>query len=462
MKRVFIFLLITLQPIFSQNIVTDTIVHEVERKETLFSISQKYKININDILELNPKLRNSRLKRKSKILIPVIESIQQKTLVEKDSLPTEDDLLRLDSIFVKKRKRDNQLNLSVLLPFRSNTVNYDSIEEVESLFEDRNLYTITLDFYSGILYAIEDLRELNVSINLNVFDTENSINKINEISSENSVKDSDVIIGPLIPRNFEIFSNIELLESIPKVFPLSTIPIKIIKGVIQSVTPKNLLRERMINYLDKNLDREENIVIIADSLNNEIESKLSEIFPNSIKIKPEFEGYILPELLDSLLVDSLPNKVIVESEIFTLISSVVSQLNSQITSERDVKLYTTYRGNQYDDPSINIKDLGNLAFTYTSISKKINNDSISKFESRYLNLFGSLPNKDVIRGYDVTKDILLRALIDKNLNRTTKYDEQSYTESKFLYKKDTLGGLFNSSMFILRHREYDIEEIIDQ
>ena len=462
MKRVFIFLLITLQPIFSQNIVTDTIVHEVERKETLFSISQKYNININDILELNPQLRDSRLKRKSKILIPIIQSIQEKVLVEKDSLPSEEDLLSLDSIFVKKRKRDNQLNLSVLLPFRSNTVNYDSIEEVESLFEDRNLYTITLDLYSGILYAIEDLREFDVSINLNVFDTENSINKINEISSENSVKDSDVIIGPLTPRNFEKFSNIELLESIPKVFPLSTIPIKIIKGVIQSVTPKNLLRERMINYLDKNLDREENIVIIADSLNNEIESKLSEIFPNSIKIKPEFEGYILPELLDSLLVDSLPNKVIVESEIFTLISSVVSQLNSQITSERDVKLYTTYRGNQYDDPSINIKDLGNLAFTYTSISKKINNDSISKFESRYLNLFGSLPNKDVIRGYDVTKDILLRVLIDKNLNRTTKYDEQSYTESKFLYKKDTLGGLFNSSMFILRHREYDIEEIINQ
>ena len=462
MKRVFIFLLITLQPIFSQNIVTDTIVHEVERKETLFSISQKYKINIDDILELNPQLRNSRLKRKSKILIPVIESTQEKTLVEKDSLTNEDDSLRLDSIFVKKRKRDNQLNLSVLLPFRSNTVNYDSIEEVESLFEDRNLYTITLDFYSGILYAIEDLRELNVSINLNVFDTENSINKINEISSENLVKDSDVIIGPLIPRNFETFSNIEILESIPKVFPLSTIPIKIIKGVIQSVTSKKLLRERMINYLDKNLNRDENIVIIADSLNIEIDSKLSDIFPNSIKIKPEFEGYILPELLDSLLVDSLPNKVIVESEIFTLISSVVSQLNSQITSERDVKLYTTYRGNQYDDPSINIKDLGNLAFTYTSISKKINNDSISKFESRYLNLFGSLPNKDVIRGYDVTKDILLRALIDKNLNRTTKYDEQSYTESKFLYKKDTLGGLFNSSMFILRHREYDIEEIIDQ
>ena len=179
----------------------------------------------------------------------------------------------------------------------------------------------------------------------------------------------------------------------------------------------------MLSYLDKNIDREENIVIIADSLNHEIENKLINIFPNSIKIKPEFEGYILPELLDSLLVDSLPNKVIIESEIFTLISSVVSQLNSQITSDRDVRLYTTYRGNQFDDPSINIKDLGNLGFTYSTISRKKNNDSISKFESRYINLFGSFPNKDVKRGYDVTRDILLRVLIDNNLNKTVKYDE---------------------------------------
>ena len=390
-----------------------------------------------------------------------MESIQEIKLANKDSLIIEDSLLRLDSVYLKKRKKNSQLNISVLLPFRSKTVNYDSIQEVESLFEDRNLYTITLDFYSGILYAIEDLKELDISINLNVFDTENSLNKIIKISSDNSVINSDVIIGPIIPKNFEVFSNINLIKSIPKVFPLSTIPIRLISGVIQSVTPKKLLREKMINYLDQNIDRQENIVIIADSLNSEIELRLSEIFPESIKIKPEFEGYILPELLDSLLVDSIPNKVIVESEIFTLISSVVSQLNAQITSERDVRLYTTYRGNQYDDSSINIKDLGNLGFTYTSISKKIDNDSVSRFESSYINLSGSLPNKDVIRGYDVAKDIILRVLIDKNLNKTVKYDEQSYIESKFLYEKDTLGGLYNSSMFILRHREYGIEEIID-
>jgi len=449
------------QTIFSQNIVSDTIFHEVDRKETLFSISQKYNVSVNDILELNPKLKNSRLRRRATILIPVFNSNQDVIKIEKDSTEISYNISKLDSIYSKKRKKNNQLNVSVLLPFRSATINYDSINEVESLFEDRNLYTIALDFYSGILFAVEDLKKLDIVVELNVFDTENSINKLLEISDNKKIINSDLIIGPLIPRNFETLSNLEFLESIPKVFPLSTIPVKIIKGVVQAVTPRILLRERMLDYLDKKIDREENIVIIADSLNEDIEDKLTKTFPNSIKIKPEFEGYILPELLDSLLVDSLPNKVIIESEIFTLISSVISQLNSQITSERNVRLYTTYRGNQYDDPSINIKDLGNLKFTYTSISKKINNDSISKFESNYINSFGSFPNKDIIRGYDVTKDILLRVLIDNNLNKTVKYDEQEYTESKFLYKIDSLGGLYNSSIYILKHKDYDLEEIID-
>lgn len=450
------------QTIFSQNIVSDTIFHEVKRKETLFSISQKYDVSVNDILEFNPKLRDSRLRRRSTILIPVFNSVKEAVTVNKDSIETSYNISKLDSIYFKKRRKNNQLNVSVLLPFRSATVNYDSIKEVESLFEDRNLYTIALDFYSGILYAVEDLKKLNISVKLNVFDTENSVNKILEISNNTEIINSDLVIGPLIPRNFETLSNLEFLESIPKVFPLSTIPIKIIKGVVLAVTPRNLLRETMLDYLDKKIDRDENIVIIADSLNEEIDNRLTKIFPNSIKIKPEFEGYILPELLDSLLVDSLPNKVIIESEIFTLISSVISQLNSQITSERDVRLYTTYRGNQYDDPSINVKDLGNLGFTYTSISKKINNDSISQFESNYINLFGSFPNKDVIRGYDVAKDIILRVLIDNNLNKTVKYDEQLYTESKFSYKIDSLGGLYNSAIYILKHKDYDIEEIIDQ
>ena len=465
MRASLIILLFSTYSIFSQNILTDTVFHKVERKETLFSISEKYKIKINDLLNLNPQLRESKLRRNSTILIPVYKIQELEVIVNEDIKNTEQDemveleITSLDSIYIQKKKRNNKLNISVLLPFRSSNLNFNSIKEVESMLVDRNLYTIALDLYSGILHAINDLKKMGISINLNVFDTDNSLNKILEISNSEKIRNSDLIIGPLLPRNFETFSAIDFLEGIPKVFPLSNIPIKILKGVIQTVTPRNLLREKMIEYLDINIDRDENIVIIADSLNLDIKNKLTSIFPNSIKIKPEFEGYVLPELLDSLLVDSLPNKVIVESEIFTLVSSIVSQLNSQITPERDVRLYTTYKGNQYDDPSIDIKNLGDLRFTYPSISKKIRSDSVTDFKENYKDLFGSLPNSDVVRGYDITKDIVLRILLDNNINKTVKYGEQSYNESKFLYKKDTLGGLFNSSIYILKHFDYDIEEI---
>ena len=142
------------QTIHSQNIVSDTILHDVERKETLFSISKRYGINVNDILKLNPNLRDSRLRRRSTILIPIFKSNKDNSLIIKDSIEGSVNVSsKLDSLYIKKRKKNNQLNVSVLLPFRSATLNYDSIQEVESLFEDRNLYTIALDFYSGIYFT---------------------------------------------------------------------------------------------------------------------------------------------------------------------------------------------------------------------------------------------------------------------------------------------------------------------
>ena len=56
---ILIIFLLSSSSIFSQNIVTDTIFHNVERKETLFSISQKYKITINDLLSSGLKLNKS-------------------------------------------------------------------------------------------------------------------------------------------------------------------------------------------------------------------------------------------------------------------------------------------------------------------------------------------------------------------------------------------------------------------
>ena len=465
MKKSILMFFISLSFCFSQGQITDTIFHRVKKNETLYSISNQYSVDISDIISLNPDLKDNRLKRRSRIMIPVFSEVISADIVISDSLNinTEiNEILDLKTMVLESKNLNNNLTLSLLLPFNTSSIELDSIDKVEQLFKTRNLYTISLDFYSGVLYALNELQKTGVNVKLDVYDTENSFLKIESIVKDVAANKSDAIIGPIIPDNFDFISKLEVISKIPRVFPLSTNPVNMLSGVIQAVTPKRFLRNKMIEYLKNNLSPEDNIVIVADSLNRDIEGDLKNIFPNSITLRPESEGgYILPELVDSLLVDSLPNKVIVETEIFTFISSIISQMNSQISNERKVQLFTTYRGNIYDDPNIYIKDLGNLNFTYSSMTKPTTIDTLNSFTSGYIDLFGNFPNKDVIKAFDITTDILLRLALHKKLDKSFKYGDQKYIQNRYNYVKDSLGGYINNGFYILRHSEYNIDEIIN-
>ena len=465
MKKSILMFFISLSFCFSQGQITDTIFHRVKKNETLYSISNQYSVDISDIISLNPDLKDNRLKRRSRIMIPVFSEVISADIVISDSLNinTEiNEILDLKTMVLESKNLNNNLTLSLLLPFNTSSIELDSIDKVEQLFKTRNLYTISLDFYSGVLYALNELQKTGVNVKLDVYDTENSFLKIESIVKDVAANKSDAIIGPIIPDNFDFISKLEVISKIPRVFPLSTNPVNILSGVIQAVTPKRFLRNKMIEYLKNNLSPEDNIVIVADSLNRDIEGDLKNIFPNSITLRPESEGgYILPELVDSLLVDSLPNKVIVETEIFTFISSIISQMNSQISNERKVQLFTTYRGNIYDDSNINIKDLGNLNFTYSSMTKPTTIDTLNSFTSGYIDLFGNFPNKDVVKAFDITTDILLRLALHKKLDKSFKYGDQKYIQNRYNYVKDSLGGYINNGFYILRHSEYNIDEIIN-
>jgi len=465
MKKSILIFFVSISYCFSQGQITDTIFHRVKKNETLYSISNQYSVDISDIISLNPDLKDNRLKRRSRIMIPVFSEVISADIVISDSLNinTEiNEILDLKTMVLESKNLNNNLTLSLLLPFNTSSIELDSIDKVEQLFKTRNLYTISLDFYSGVLYALNELQKTGVNVKLDVYDTENSFLKIESIVKDVAANKSDAIIGPIIPDNFDFISKLEVISKIPRVFPLSTNPVNILSGVIQAVTPKRFLRNKMIEYLKNNLSPEDNIVIVADSLNRDIEGDLKNIFPNSITLRPESEGgYILPELVDSLLVDSLPNKVIVETEIFTFISSIISQMNSQISNERKVQLFTTYRGNIYDDSNINIKDLGNLNFTYSSMTKPTTIDTLNSFTSGYIDLFGNFPNKDVIKAFDITTDILLRLALHKKLDKSFKYGDQKYIQNRYNYVKDSLGGYINNGFYILRHSEYNVDEIIN-
>ena len=425
--------------------------YTVKQGEGYYRIQKKLGVSKKILDSLNPILLEQGLLNGMVLKLPLAYTgdlkIKNDLLVEKTSL--------IDSI-----NGNSEINISVLLPFRASEIEFDSIDETRKILSERNLHTISSDFYSGIILASEDLSKYGISSKLSIYDTENKKSKIDKILNEINPDSCQIIIGPLIPDNFNYISSKEKIFDLPKVAPLSTRDVVIRNSVYQSVTPKELLRNKMIDYLDKNLDQDDNIVIVADSINRDIEYILKDIFPSSIILRPEKNGYLLPELVDSLLVDSLPNKIILESDNFSLISSVSAQMSAQISDLRKVQLFTTYRGNVYENENLSRKHLGDLGFTFTSGHHPLSKFELNTFQERYIKFFGKPPNREAIRAYDLTLDLVLRIVYAGKLNSSAEnIEETEYQENRFWYKKIEKNGFVNTAFYLLRHKEYDIYEI---
>ena len=270
-------------------------------KEGFYRIEKKLGVNQQVLDSLNPDMVVTGLQPGMILKIPGKQT---------GKLKIENDLLVERTNLLDSTLQLSKIKLGILLPFMAKEIVFDSIEDTEKTLAGRNLHTISLDFYSGVLFAIQQAASKGIDVDLTTYDTEANPASVQEIIQSGTLKEQDVLVGPLIPNNFNLVSNENSLSNIPKIAPLSSKPVIFRKNVFQSVTQQVDFREKMYAHLESRIDTTQNVVIVADSLNRSLERELKRRFPWAITLRPEKQDYILPELVDSLLVDSLPNKVL--------------------------------------------------------------------------------------------------------------------------------------------------------
>ena len=416
-------------------------------KEGYYRIQKKLGISQSTLDSLNPELKEKGLQMGMVLKIPLAFS---------GELKVQDDLLidRID-LMDSLKPLEKAIKVGLLLPFKTNSLELDSVVKTKQQLKERNLSTLALDFYAGVRLALKVLSGKGVSSKLSVFDTQNKTGVLRQLGQNQNLKEQDVLIGPLIPKNFDLITGQSQLSNIPKIAPLSYKQVSMRPNVYQSIPPKNILRERMLSYLDNVLTEEEHVVIVADSLNRDIEKILQERYPFAIQFRPEKGGYLDSELMDSLLLDSIPNKVILESENFSLISSISSQLSGKISASRPIQLFTTYRGVAYENPNMPKATFGSLGFTFTSgYHPKVFDEG--EMADAFLNRFGMYPSKESKRGYDLAMDLLLRISKGGNLSEGIALGETDYVESRFDYQKLSNGAVINKGVYLLKHQEDSI------
>ena len=185
----------------SDNIEFDSLVnYQVKKKETLYSISKKFNVQIDDILLFNSELKNNKLKKNSIIILPlkkkIVPDLNLKKIINTDSI------LEVKDLKVKK----DYIKIAYLAPFKLKSIEIDSVDRVKTLLKEVNLTTISINFYNGIQLAINELNKKKVNVDIDVFDTENSTNKVLSLRNNNDFENYDLIIGPLIKRNFNAFN----------------------------------------------------------------------------------------------------------------------------------------------------------------------------------------------------------------------------------------------------------------
>lgn len=421
------------------------ITHLVVKDDTVFNLTKRYDISEDALYELNPHLKDG-LNLGMTLIVGIKSSEEESTIVYFN-----------DSI------TDRTLNVVLMLPYKFNNIDLEPKESEEEDGEpipfewDNRLLNIVTDFHAGAEVAIDSLRMQGLDINVSVLDTENSNQKLQALVRADEVKDADVIIGPLFLKNAKFVSD---RVNVPVVAPLYSKSQTQVsdKNLVKVAPNKSLLEERVVEYMLDNYNGEK--IIISGDAKPATTTKINQLIAkfkthdsiNDITILQPEEGYIKKErfieVIDTL---ELKNWVLLLGDDNIVTADVVNNLGVMPLEKRDIQLFSFGKGKSFDN--VNNDHLARLNFTYPQVSfKDVTRVETRSFEKLYKEKNYVRPNQFAATGFDVTYDTLLRLASGKQIENTAEGVSRRVA-TMFAYDKRLFGSVENNGIFLLQYQD---------
>ncbi|MFV8838134.1 LysM peptidoglycan-binding domain-containing protein [Salinimicrobium soli] len=413
--------------------------YQVKPQETLYRLTKKFGISKDSLIELNPALADG-LKSGMVLRVPNVELYEEGDFSEENLVNLEN---RLNNFRTK--------NLVVMLPFNLDKVvkTDTSSNSAERIRKDK-VMQISLDFYSGVLMAVDSAKSLGITTNLRFFDTEQKAEKVRSIINTNDFSNVDAVIGPLLQSTIEAAASSLERQNVPVISPLTKKQAGSMGNFLQSRPTDEMLSEAMISYISRNASGK-NIIIIADAAASAKKSRLLAAFPDAKTVNPREGSYLNEAELAGALVAGRPNWVILEASKIGVLSNATSYLNS-MADKFPITLMTTDRNNSFDSDNVSNRHLAKLKFHYPSVDRAFSPEKSRSFVKKYEEKYGVIPNIYVIRGFDVTYDVLLRLASAEDLYASIAQEGMTqYVENKFDYEMRPTGGYQNKAIYIMAY-----------
>lgn len=430
--------------------------YSVLPKEGFYRLKIKLGIEQEELEALNPILKETGLKSGMVLKIPFSSDITETG----ESLAN--NTTAAASSLVSKIKNYETKNIAIMLPFKLNRVNADSVYDAKKKIENDNFLGTSLDFHSGVLMAVDSLKKLGISLKVDVYDTKNELSEVSNLLSTKNIEDADAVIGPLMTKNFERVASHLKGKNIPVISP-NLKDLKLSENVFQSMPSSALLKTKMISFVKADSTKS-HVIIIADAKNSAISNAIKREVGTASQIhsRKDKEGKDSYYVLESDIVGKLKpgkNIIFLETENYTFVSNVTSILNSLNNDDTKIVLATTNMNAAFENDEISNYHLSNLNFHFPTVSKTYNEDDNNGFAREYKKKYGATPNKTAVRGFDLMMDVVLRLSVSDNMyTSVNEFPLTEYIENKFAYHKNLFGGYYNNTIYVVKYEDLKIVE----
>ncbi|MGB1207369.1 MAG: ABC transporter substrate-binding protein [Chitinophagales bacterium] len=299
----------------------------------------------------------------------------------------------------------SSFNIAIMLPF--NVSNYYPNEAYDSIPKKSRM---ALEYYEGILVALDNLRGKGFDYNVQVYDTENNTAKVSQILSEPEMKNMNLIIGPIYNRPLKTVADFARQHQIYHVSPLSPSKKVTYNNPYYLVANPSVETHcaAMYEYMNQNFSNKKIIVIGG---NDSQEQNLSSLFYQFANNNNSSESYPSVDITQVVYTDQS------EEDLETYFSP--NQQNIVvITSFKELQVANILRKihffhdryqialfgmpNWRNLEALDLDYLVNLNF-HISSSVWVNEFSAEhqQFKHAYQAKFNTFPSKNAIKGYDL-------------------------------------------------------------
>lgn len=386
----------------------------VKQGQTLYSIGKQYNISEEELLRLNPELKEG-LKTGQSI------KLKESGVAQQAGADTKADLIKagidkpakqesLPAGCAGNAETGNTYEVALLLPLNLEMADSILRTPVENLPPLRNFKSFDLfQFYLGSLMALDSLESAGCRVNFHVYDadSETDTTKIKRVLRRNEMSRMDLIIAPVFARSYAIVARFGLQHQIPVVNPLSRRG-SILEGnnqVYKIYPGEEAIATKLASFISERFP-EANIILVRNTLKEN--AIIASVFADTLKkVNPQanFHEVVYQEEgmngVNKFLDNARRNVVLLLTGSRTIVPAFVSKLNAYAKTN-DIMLFGLPG---WEDIEMETEFLLTLNY-HQVVPSYVDYDDISikKFVSEFRERYGAQPlqEREAFLGYDVT------------------------------------------------------------